>query len=237
MRFFDDALEMIKEVERDLTEMGTIYQSYSVQDWLVNDNPDYLTKEIIGYDYRLIPQNNDFKNLGEMIAYKKDSDFIEWIKAEASERIIPSCVSLNPGHAWKLRESFWGKYLRNGLFSYTYVERWQEQIDYVLKELQNHFRSRQVVMTMYDRHQDMMNWGGLDRVPCSLTYHFLIRNEKLYCVYSQRSCDFVNFFQADVYCTVILQGWLAEQIGIDIGPFTHCINSLHAFRKDLKGIF
>ena len=92
-------------------------------------------------------------------------------------------------------------------------------------------------MTMYDRHQDMMNWRGLDRIPCSLTYQFLIREGKLHCIYSMRSCDFVKFFQSDVFCTAELTRYIASSLEIPVGSLTHFLGSLHAFKKDLEGVF
>jgi thymidylate synthase len=236
MRIYKDALEMIKEVERDLYEMGINYQSYSVQDQIVKDDPNFLTKEIVGYTYKVMPNERGyFENMYEMANYKKEREYFNWIEAESIERL--GGIAQNPGNAWKNRRKFWEQFIRRGRFSYSYVERWSEQLPYIISELQDSPNSRQVVMTMYDRHQDLMNWGGLDRVPCSLDYHFLRRQGKLYLIYNQRSCDFVNFFQADVYCTMRLQMYIAGIIGDEIGTFIHNINSLHAFAKDLEGVF
>ncbi|MHA1302122.1 MAG: thymidylate synthase [Candidatus Heimdallarchaeaceae archaeon] len=234
MRIYNDALEMIKEVERDLAEMGIRYQSYSVQDKIVKDDPNYMTLELMGYAYKLIARNGIFMELGEMLEYKKDRKYIDWVNAEAFERLD---AAQNPGTAWIHRKDFWLPFLKNGKFSYTYSERWQEQLRYIIPELGANPESRQVIITMYDRHQDMMNWRGLDRVPCSLTYQFLIRDKKLHCIYSMRSCDFVNFFQADVYCTIQLMNFIADKIDIEVGSFTHFLGSLHAFKKDLGGVF
>lgn len=235
MRIYIDPVEMVKEVERDLFEMGTTYQSTSVQDKIVKDDPDYETIELIGTGYKLDLSNVRQEQLDEMALYKKDQEYFNWIVAEVNERI--DAVGHNPGEAWTHDRKTWGQFLRDGLFSYTYSERWAEQLKYVYAELKRNPNSRQVIMTMYDRHQDMMNWGGRDRVPCSLSYHFLIRNGKLNLIYNQRSCDFVNFFQADVFITINLQMIVASVLGVGLGNFVHNINSLHAFKKDLEGVF
>lgn len=234
MRIYYDCLEMIKEVERDLAEMGINYQSYSVQDQIVKDNSDYITKELMGYGYKLFTRNGKFKRLEEMLEYKKDKNYIRWVREEAFERLD---TAQNPGSAWIIRKEFWHQFIRNGKFSYTYSERWQEQLKYVVQELKEVPESRQIVMTMYDKNRDMMNWRSLDRVPCSLTYQFLIRNKKLHIIYSMRSCDFNKFFQADVYCTIRLLQYISNIIDIEIGSFIHFINSLHIFKKDIEGVF
>jgi len=238
MRIFTNPVSMIKEVERDLVEMGTRYQSATVQDKNVADNPDFQTIELIGYDYMLTREA--FHDEAEVMqtaiytGYLKGKE--EWLIAEAWERIMGATgVPANPGNSWRKNEELWGTFLRNGLFSYTYSERWREQIPYVIQELKDHPNTRQAILTMYDRHQDMMNWGGLDRVPCSISYQFLIREGYLVCIYNQRSCDFVKFFGADLYLTLELMAHISREINVPIGQFIHFIGSLHAFAGDLKG--
>ena len=67
MRVYIKPLEMIKEVERDLFEMGTRYQTATVQDKLVADNPKFQTIELMGYGYCLTQWNEG--TLREMLTY------------------------------------------------------------------------------------------------------------------------------------------------------------------------
>jgi thymidylate synthase len=235
MRIFINPLDMLNEVERDLVEMGTKYQSATVQDQDVKDDPDFQTIELVGYAYMLA--QFDINGMTELV--KKDGKInMEWLIAELSERtygLNNNDITMNPGRAWLYNEEFWGKFIRDGVFSYSYCERFQEQLPYIIRELQLRPNTRQAVMTMYDRHQDMLNWGGRDRVPCSLTYQFLLREDKLCLIYNQRSCDFVKFFPADVFLTVGLLQYVANQIGKEPGQFIHFLGSLHAFAGDLKG--
>jgi len=144
-------------------------------------------------------------------------------------------ATLNPGIAWFENHDFWCKFIRNGVFSYSYAERMQEQLPYIIRELKSKPNTRQAVMTMYDKHNDMLHWGGKDRVPCSLTYQFLLREDKLVLIYNQRSCDFIKFFPSDVWLTVQLLKHVAYKIGKEPGQFIHFLGSLHAFAGDLKG--
>ena len=234
MRIFTNPLEMVKEVERDLFEMGTRYQSATVQDQDVADNPDFQTMELTGYAYMLTKFDPDL--LWRMISQSGQINRT-WLKTELEERCngLGGDPPLNPGYAWEFNKEFWGKFIRNGVFSYSYAERYQEQLPYIIRELKAKPNTRQAVMTMYDKHQDMMHWGGRDRVPCSLTYQFLLRDDKLVLIYNQRSCDFVKFFPSDVWLTVGLLLYVAEQIGKEPGQFIHFLGSLHAFAGDLKG--
>lgn len=80
-----------------------------------------------------------------------------------------------------------------------------------------------------------------DRVPCTLGYHFIVRNDELHLVYYLRSCDFVRHFRDDVYLSVRLQMWVIEQLRekfgerwlkVKPGSFTMHITSLHCFIND-----
>lgn len=71
------------------------------------------------------------------------------------------------------------------------------------------------------------------RVPCTLGYHFMYRGGKLHCTYFMRACDFVRFFNDDVYMAGRLLQWVAEQINVQAGDLTMHIVSLHCFEGDL----
>lgn len=80
------------------------------------------------------------------------------------------------------------------------------------------------------------------RVPCSLGYHFIVRDAKLHVVYYIRSCDFIRHFRDDVYLTIRLLLWVLEQCrggtrgtweNISPGTFTMHITSLHIFESDV----
>lgn len=82
-----------------------------------------------------------------------------------------------------------------------------------------------------------------DRLPCTLGYHFIVRNDQLHCVYYLRSCDFVRHFRDDVYLSVRLQQWVLEKLrerfgerwlNVTPGSFTMHITSLHCFVNDFQ---
>lgn len=235
MRIYGNPLEMYKEVRRDLFEMGIRYQTQTVQDKQVGDDPGYQTIELFAYGYTL----KDFSTseLSDMMNFSGAN--IDWATMELRDRLLMELSNKNPGRAFMTDLDNWKGFLRDGAFSYTYAERWQYQLPYIIRELRSRPNTRQAVMTMYDVHQDMMNWGGRDRVPCSLSYQFVLRDRSLSMIYNQRSCDFVRFFATDVYHSCGLLQYVAKELGVNRGSFVHVIGSLHAFAKDLegKGIF
>jgi hypothetical protein len=95
--------------------------------------------------------------------------------------------------------------------------------------------------------------GAVDRqrVPCTLGYHFIIRDRRLYVTYFMRSCDYVRYLRDDIYMAGRLAQWMVTQLtdrwdsgGIREGfpedqvfplvpgTLTLHITSLHAFVGD-----
>lgn len=78
------------------------------------------------------------------------------------------------------------------------------------------------------------------RVPCSLGYHFIIREGTLHCHYTLRSCEIYRHFTNDVYMAVRLAQWVRGKVETDfaylMGQLTMNIISLHAFVGDVEEI-
>ena len=82
-----------------------------------------------------------------------------------------------------------------------------------------------------------------ERIPCTLGYHFILRDKRLHVVYLIRSCDFLRHFKDDAYMAARLCQWVLAALlrltGKDgwsnqrPGTLTMHITSLHAFEADL----
>ena len=233
MRIFEDGKTMIREVERDLFELGTLVKPTSMQDKKVEGNEDYFTKDLSPYAYRLL----DTSRASVRVATDYMKIPWEWVQAEGLERV--GAVPMNPGEAWKHREAIWTEYLHDGKFAYTYSERIDDQLEECALILMRDLMSRQAMVTIYRHDLDQYNTGGRARVPCSLSYQFLYRHDALHCLYVMRSCDFLTHFAADVAFASALLEHVSNKVGVKQGSLSHVIGSLHAYHKDMKarGIF
>lgn len=87
--------------------------------------------------------------------------------------------------------------------------------------------------------------GGSKRAPCTIGYHFLMRDGKLDISYHIRSCDFVRHFRDDLYLTARLLLWVLQRTrqlnpewkDVEPGRFNMQIGSLHVFRNDYTLLF
>ena len=228
MRIFKNLDEMYREVEREVIHSGLISQSSSVQDLKVNENDDYRMKELIGYSF--LVKDTSEKN-SWLLSLGKN---LEWALTEFQERISDS---INPGVAYQFRSDYWDQFLHNGVFSYTYSERLGMQIDGVIKLLKENQNTRQAVLPIYNSLLDNHRRGGEQRVPCSMYYQLMNRNEKLDIIYVMRSNDFYEHLPYDIWLAAELQEYIASKLEVTQGDLIYFSGSLHAFKKNNKDIF
>lgn len=225
MRIYANAYELMSEVFREVWEMGHIIHPNSMQNKVVKDDDDFSTKEITNYSYCL---TTVFKR---GFLFYADPSAKDWADAEFEERVATQYT--NPGTAWKERAEIWKQFLNEkGEFDYAYHDRIEKSLNLVIEELKKNPDSRQAIISIWDPNIDPKGLGGEFRVPCSMYYQILVRNERVHIVYNQRSADVVTHFGNDVYLAWRLMEYVAEKINILPGYLYHNIGSLHAYKKD-----
>ena len=240
MRIYENYYEAGSEVMRDLHEMGVINRVQSMQDIDTTDNDDLaITKEIIGYAFTVLTHDR-LDNMLDLFIKVPLETAKSYIAAELEDRV--SGKRLNPGNAWQLRADTWEQFMRkhgNEKFSYTYPERMYNRVDAVIRELKEHPGTRQAIIDVYRGDLDIPNWGGTARIPCTMYYQFLLRDEKLNMIYTIRSNDLLEHFCYDLALAGGLQEYVAHQVGKEVGDLIYFIGSLHTYKKDLdtRGIF
>lgn len=83
------------------------------------------------------------------------------------------------------------------------------------------------------------------RKPCTLGYHFIMRDNRLHVTYYIRSCDLYRHFRDDIYLTVRLalhvlsecRGRNPQWLSVKPGDFIMHITSLHMFIGDYQLMF
>jgi len=233
MRIYSGLVEAHNEIQRDLFEVGEWVKGATVQDKDVLGDEAFDFMELRPYIYTLTrwADRDDYIDRLELSSI--------WIQEEFKERVNKQ--SLNPGSAWAFRHEVWKEFLqRNDRFSYTYSERFHlgNQFHRVFEELRIRPNTRQAVIAIFNPILDTEKMGGFQRIPCSLSYQFLVRNGQLEIIYSMRSCDFFTHFPYDQLLAIQLLERMGTRLNRTCSRFTHIIGSLHGFRKDFpEGIF
>lgn len=243
MRIFKSFTEAKNEIRRDLKEMGLAVANSHMQDKV----GQFDTLELNNYGYTVLaPREGDL------------TPTTPWCHQEWTDRLAGIYGNAsNPGTAFRTRKDKfmnWDEFLENngepvplgaepeelGLrsFSYTYSERFalKQQVMRIIWELKKNPLSRQLYISMWDPTTDSERIG-YRRVPCSLGWHFLYRENALHMTYTMRSCDFATHFDNDCWLAFRLQEFIARAAHMPVGRFSHFINSFHVYTKDVADVF
>lgn len=240
MRIYMNADEAIEEIKRDLAEMGIVVRPKSMQDKIIEGNPDYETKELQNYCYTILNAKScDIPDVTQPWADREFEERIYYPFDPGHEGDPEYAYFINPGKAWKLRENIWTEYMHDGKMAYTYNERlhFNDQLWKMIDQLKKDHDSRQIWVSLWNPAIDPDKLGGVSRVPCSLGYAFQVREGKLNLHYVMRSCDFATHFRNDIYLAIKLQEWVSQKIDVPVGDFTHTVFSLHVYKKDIQNVF
>lgn len=242
MRIYSNAHDLMSEMGRELTSYGKIVKPKTYQNKVIEGDDQFITKEIICQQYCL----TSLPDKEWLFAYTKTYD---WAVAEFSERIDPTMV--NPGDAYLENPLMWSQFLReDGKFDYTYSERlnrlvnspvpngsvFTTNLEAIISLLEHDPDTRKAVLPIFDS-EDTNHYDGSARIPCSVYYDFLIREnakgeKQLNLCYHQRSSDFCMHFGDDVYLAWRLMEYVAYNLQIKPGYLYHTIDSLHTYKKD-----
>jgi thymidylate synthase len=214
----------------------------------VSARPEAQMREITFHDFSApIPPN-------QFAAETQTKPNMPWAEDHFEERVGGEPV--NPGTTWTAWP--WSNsadtHRTDGKFNHNYMERyWPKyandsvtplhgiRYDYgdlndVVKLIANDPLTRQAYLPVFFPEDTGGVHGG--RMPCSIGYHFMIRDNKLNVVYQLRSCDLFRHFRDDIYLTVRLAQWIKDslflehKVSVGLGNFYMVISSLHLFIND-----
>lgn len=240
-RIFKDCLEMIQEMDRELKVSGiTVPVKHYQNKELEGENQN--TKELIGVNFIISKPYLQKKEMLDFI-FKEESDNIEeYCKQEILDRV--SGESLNPGNSYKIRLDLWQELMsrKDGeKFDYTYSERigYCDQIQNVIQSLKDDIHSRRAIISIWKPEDSLSIEGCSTRVPCSISYQFLIRNNKLMVIYYIRSNDYFKHFAIDIWLSHSIQDYLIQKLkefypNLKCGSLNYYAGSFHAYNEDLS---
>lgn len=198
-------------------------------------------------------------------------DFIRpdmpWSEAHFRERV--SGIAMNPGVEHENWPHHAGKvelHQHGGKYDHNYMERMAatqlrfdkshfppiEGLKYtgyrfpvgdlldVIRQLGNDPGTRQAYLPIFFPEDTGATQG--QRVPCTLGYHFIIREGVLHMTYNMRSCEVYRHFTNDVYMAVRLAHHVRDKLRLhhgvvtQVGQLTMNVTSFHGFVGDAEKI-
>ena len=118
--------------------------------------------------------------------------------------------------------------VEKGNWVYTYHQRMSDQFDFIVNELKRNPDSRRAVIVVRDKEVDM----GSSDPACLQHIQYFIREGKLHCKVLFRSNDAVKATFMNAFALIMLQKRFADQLGVEMGTYTHRANSFHCYERD-----
>lgn len=189
----------------------------------------------------------DMPNSEQSLIQQTNPD-IEWAREHFYERVSGQPLNPPPSHKkWLTKTNeYFSDCDDNEKFSHSYPERfWPKSLmkngirfetgdlNDLIVLLKNNPSTRQAYLPIYfpeDLGASKLN----ERVPCTLGYHIIIRNNKLHMFYPMRSCDIIRHFKNDMYLTVKLAQYIRDNVdkNLEMGKLNFFCTSLHCFEND-----
>ena len=117
--------------------------------------------------------------------------------------------------------------VERGNWHYTYHQRMANQIGFIIDELRRNPDSRRAVIDVRTS-EDM----GDDSPACLQNIQYMIRRNKLNCKVLFRSNDACKASFMNMFALIMLQKRIADELGIEVGSYTHRANSFHCYERD-----
>lgn len=240
-RIFKDCEQMIREIDRELKVSGiTVPVKHYQNKELEGDSQK--TKELVGINFTISKPYLGRREMLEFI-FRDDADRIErYCNEEFKDRIDRR--GLNPGNSYLVRLDLWQQFMsrdKDGKFDYTYSERMNEfgQLDNAIAALKDDMNSRRAMVMIFKPEDTQSSAGFATRIPCSISYQFLIRNNRLVVIYYTRSNDYFNHFAIDIWLAAQIQFYMVSELaetypGLKAGQLEYFAGSLHAYHDDIS---
>jgi hypothetical protein len=264
MRIYPNFTEAVRKARQTLIDVGQWVHGDQWQSIDVSKKPEMVMRETLNFSFQVAV-------MGDLESLRADiHPNLPWADAHFLERVGGS--PLNPGEEWAnwpWGNSADGFRDANGQFSHTYMERFWPRyagrtkkgivdglgklptenkgiryrygdLNDLISHMLHHPLSRQAYLPIWFPEDTGTHHRG--RVPCTIGYHFIMRENYLHTVYQIRSCDVVRHFQDDIYLAVRLKLHLLKSLAVldkqwekvKPGFFTMHITSLHCFKNDYQ---
>jgi thymidylate synthase len=187
----------------------------------------------------LVPMQSHIDHL------KLQTEATEWAVKHFEERVGGKPLNPPPSHStWSVKAR---DYLEGNKFSHSYPERlWPKtlmpdgirfktaDLNDAINLLKKDPTTRQCYIPIYFP-EDLTAANEGQRVPCTLGWHFIVRDNKMHCFYPMRSCDALRHFHNDLYLANRLGIYIKEKAGladIEMGNLSFSCTSFHCFEND-----
>lgn len=120
--------------------------------------------------------------------------------------------------------------VEKGNWAYTYHQRMEKQFPFIIEELKRNPSSRRAVILVRDWEKDAPS----DDPACLQHIQYFIRDGKLHGKVLFRSNDACKAAYMNAFALIMLQKRFADELGVEMGTYSHRSNSFHCYEKDFE---
>ena len=225
----------LKELRKTILCKGQIVKTKRWQG--KTDHPNFL--ELLHVDV-LMKMEQTIEDM-----QKECNPMLPWADEHFEERVSGIPWNPPPSHKHWLKGN--EEYMDGEIFDHTYPERiWPKSIcpdrgvrfeiadlNDLIELLKDDPETRQAYLPIFFP-EDLTAARKGKRVPCTLGWHFIVRNNRLDLFYPMRSCDVVRHLHNDFYLANRLALYVKERsnLDVDLGIMHFVATSLHCFETD-----
>lgn len=250
---FADAIQTVNVL---LEKKSQMVHTEKWQGFDIKDRPEAAMHELTDLFFKVDMPGEDLAVYRDQIKPN-----LPWADDHFAERVAG--VPFNPGKTWETWP--WANKadqsrIYDGKFSHSYMERYWPafagdgdrmkgirfnygDLNDVVNLLAREPLTRQAYLPIFFPEDTGALHGN--RVPCTLGYHWMVRDGKINMFYPIRSCDFYRHFRDDLYLTARLTLWILDQLrgkdsswnNVRPGTFSMWIGSFHMFRNDYLKLY
>lgn len=121
--------------------------------------------------------------------------------------------------------------IEKGNWAYTYHDRYVNQLPFIIEELRKNPSSRQAIMHIRN-DSDIRSHDPA----CLQSIQYFIRDNELHCKVLFRSNDACRATFMNAFALIMLQKRIAEELGLEVGSYTHRANSFHVYEDNYEQV-
>jgi len=129
------------------------------------------------------------------------------------------------------------RFLNDGIAMGAYGKRWFDEgrIWNVIHDLRTKDNSRQAFLPFFEpKDVRRITEGGYNDIPCTIGIQFIARDGYLHAICTMRSNDVWFGLPYDIFCFMMLQQMIADELGLRYGFYQHQPGSLHIYDKHMS---
>jgi thymidylate synthase len=182
---------------------------------------------------KAIHENHDVAPCTDYDTNQKEASLTFVVESPLEEPMISKLFIGDPHSLEQYRQEMLDGILdfevQRGNWDYTYHQRMEKQIPWLIDELKRNPDTRRAVLVI--RAEDDQ---GSTSPACLQILQYLIRDGKLHCKAVFRSNDLTKATFMNAFALIMLQKRIAEAVGVPIGSYTHRAHSLHVYERDYE---